>query len=106
MVQTPMQFGGLLSDDLNAHITNFLEICDTFKFNGVSLDAIRLKHFPFSLRDKAKSWLNSLPPGFITTWDDLAHKFLAKYFPQVKTSKMRNDITSFMQYESKSLYEA
>ena len=61
MIQTSVQFGGLANDDPNAHITNFLEICDTFKHNGVSDDAIRLRLFPFSLRDKAKSWLNSLP---------------------------------------------
>ena len=40
MIQTSVQFGGLATDDPNAHITNFLEICDTFKHNGVSDDAI------------------------------------------------------------------
>ena len=49
------QFGGSPNDDVNAHIDNFLEICDTFKHNGVTDDAIRLRLFPFSLRDKAKS---------------------------------------------------
>ena len=78
MVQTSVQFGGFLLDDPNDHIVNFLEICDTFKFNGVSIDAIRLRLFPFSLQDKAKNWLNSLPSGSITAWDDLAQKFLSK----------------------------
>ncbi|KAJ4705035.1 DNA-directed DNA polymerase [Melia azedarach] len=59
----------------------------------------------FSLRDKAKGWLNSLPPGSITTWNELAQKFLAKFFPPAKTAKMRNDITSFSQFDMKSLYE-
>ncbi|KAF7800716.1 DNA-directed DNA polymerase [Senna tora] len=47
----------------NNHILNFLEICDAFKHNGVSDDAIRLRLFPFSLRDKAKVWLQSLQEG-------------------------------------------
>ena len=55
MIQTFVQFGGLATDDPNTHITNFLEKCDTFKHNRVSDDAIRLRFFPFSLRDKAKS---------------------------------------------------
>ena len=40
IIQTSVQFGGISNDDPNAHITNFLEICNTFKHNGVSLDAI------------------------------------------------------------------
>ena len=72
MIQTSIQFGGMPDDDPNAHIANFLEIYDTFKHNGVSLDAIRLRLFPSSLKDKAKSWLTSLPSGSITTWDVLA----------------------------------
>ncbi|XP_017976459.1 PREDICTED: uncharacterized protein LOC108661974 [Theobroma cacao] len=106
MIQTAVQFGGLPNDDPNAHIINFLEICDTFKANGVTDDAIRLRLFPFSLRNKAMSWLNSLPAGSINTWDDLAQKFLAKFFPLAKSAKMLNDITSFMQFDSESLYEA
>ncbi|XP_031286373.1 uncharacterized protein LOC116145068 [Pistacia vera] len=61
MIQSSCQFNGLAHADPNAHIGNFLEICDTFKQNGVTDDAIRLRLFPFSLRDKAKNWLNSLP---------------------------------------------
>ncbi|XP_075487951.1 uncharacterized protein LOC142527119 [Primulina tabacum] len=75
-------------------------------FNGVSDDAVRLRLFPFSLRDKAKSWLNCFPVGSITTWEDMAKAFLIKYFPPSKTMKLRADITTFAQYEQESLYEA
>ena len=46
-----VQFTRLPHEDLNAHILNFLEVCDMMKYNGVSDDAIRLCFFPFSLND-------------------------------------------------------
>ncbi|KAL0313526.1 UNVERIFIED_CONTAM: hypothetical protein Sradi_5751900 [Sesamum radiatum] len=51
-------------------------------------------------------WLQSLPAGSITTWTALTQKFLAKYFPPAKTAKMLNDITSFVQLDRESLYDA
>ena len=65
---------------MNAHLANFLEVYDTFKINGATDDAIRLRLFPFSLRNWAKQWLNYLPKGYITTWNQMAKKFLSKYF--------------------------
>ncbi|KAI3704170.1 hypothetical protein L1987_74385 [Smallanthus sonchifolius] len=106
MIQSSCTFNGLPDEDPSAHIAIFLEICDTFKLNGVSNDSIQLRMFPFSLREQAKAWLNSFPTGSITTWDDLAQKFLMKYFPPAKTAKLRNDITTFTQDDGESLYEA
>lgn len=106
MIQTSIQFGGAPTDDPNVHIANFLEICDTFKHSGVTDDAIRLRLFPFSLRGKAKSWLNSLPAGSITTWEEMGQAFLSKYFPPSKTVKLRNDISNFLQHDLETLYEA
>ena len=100
-----IQFHRLAHEDLNAHILNYLEVCDTVKYNGVSDDAIRLKLFPFSLKEKAKHWLISEPPDSITSWDDLSNKFLARFFPPAKTEKLRIDINSFYQYEGESFYE-
>ncbi|KAL0299026.1 UNVERIFIED_CONTAM: hypothetical protein Sradi_6562400, partial [Sesamum radiatum] len=106
IIRSSVQFSGLPDEDPNKHLVNFLEICDTFRFNGVSSDAIRLRIFPFSLCDTAKDWLQSLPAGSITTWAALTQKFLAKYFPPAKTAKMLNEITSFVQLDRESLYDA
>ena len=70
------------NEDPNAHIADFLKICDIFKYDDVTDDAIRLRLFGFSLKDKAKNWLNLLPKNPITTWDCRHH-----FFVRIKTLK-------------------
>ncbi|KAI3451360.1 hypothetical protein Pfo_008025 [Paulownia fortunei] len=100
------QFGGSAVEDSNAHLAMFLEICDTIKMNGVPDDAIRLRLFPFSLRDKARLWLQSFAPCSILSWNDLTQKFLTKYFPSSKRLQLKSEITQFRQQDFKPLYEA
>ena len=54
MVQQ-QQFGGDPVKDLNGNLSNFLELCGRIKMNGVDHDVIKLKLFPFSLREKARN---------------------------------------------------
>lgn len=69
MVQQLATFNSLTIP--NIYLENFLEVCDILKINGVSDDAIQLRAFPFSLKGKAKQWLQSLPHGSIRTRDQL-----------------------------------
>ena len=62
-----IQFNILPNEDPSMHISNFLEVCDMMKHNGVSDDTICLRIFPFSLKDKMKHCLNSEPPNSITS---------------------------------------
>ncbi|XP_073061662.1 uncharacterized protein [Primulina eburnea] len=100
------QFAGTATSDPHVHLRTFLEITDTVKINNVSDDIIRLRLFPFSLRDQARGWLQLLPLGSITTWHELATKFLAKYFPPAKSAQFKIEISTFRQTEFEQLYEA
>ncbi|CAM8895881.1 unnamed protein product [Rhodiola kirilowii] len=90
----------------NAHLTSFLELCETFKINNVPKEAIYLRLFPFSLMGKAKDWLWSHDANTFTTWNELAQAFLLQYFPPAKTQRLKNLINSFEQGEDESFYEA
>ncbi|GJZ02371.1 zinc finger, CCHC-type containing protein [Tanacetum coccineum] len=56
--------------------------------------------------DFAINWLERLPAGSITTWEDLTTRFLAQFFPPGRTAKLRNDILMFQQHHGESLSEA
>lgn len=106
MVQNSTMFRGASTEDPNAHLKNFIRVADSIKCNGVTPEAIRMRLFPWSLADKATTWLDSLPNESITTWDQLTQKFLNKYFPPGKAAKIRAEITNFSQFEEESLHEA
>ncbi|GKB81708.1 hypothetical protein Tco_0948603 [Tanacetum coccineum] len=38
---------------------------------GAKAERTRMRLFQFSLRDQASNWLERLPAGSITTWEDL-----------------------------------
>ncbi|KAL4273391.1 hypothetical protein GQ457_13G013790 [Hibiscus cannabinus] len=78
MLNTLGQFGGTPNKNARQHLKSFLDICNSFKIHGVSNDVLKLKVFPYSLRDKAKTWLNNLQPGSLQSWTQLCRSFLAK----------------------------
>ncbi|GJZ01463.1 zinc finger, CCHC-type containing protein [Tanacetum coccineum] len=54
----------------------------------------------------ASNWLERLPTGSITTWEDLTTRFLDQFFPPGRTAKLYNDILMFQQHHGVSLSEA
>ena len=85
-------FHGLPNENPNMPLTNFIKVCDTVKYNGVTEEALRLRLFPLSLGDRAKHWLTSQPPDSITSWNDLVQKFLTKFFPLGKIAQLVQEI--------------
>ncbi|KAK8690901.1 hypothetical protein V6N13_074427 [Hibiscus sabdariffa] len=106
MLNTLGQFGGSPAENARQHLKSFLEICNSFKIHGVSNDVLKLKLFPYSLRDKAKAWLNNVPPGSLQSWTELCRSFLAKFSYTNMTDHLQNQITSFRQEDDEAMHEA
>ncbi|XP_042950109.1 uncharacterized protein LOC122282223 [Carya illinoinensis] len=62
MIPLLPHFHGMESKNPYLHIKEFEDVCSTFMDRTCTEEVIRLKLFPFSLKDKAKTWLNSLTP--------------------------------------------
>ncbi|GJY96692.1 putative nucleotidyltransferase, ribonuclease H [Tanacetum coccineum] len=56
-----------------------------------------LMAFPFTLKGKARLWINRLSAGSITTWDLLKNAFLSRYRPLFQIIKQTKAIRNFGQ---------
>ncbi|XP_062080578.1 uncharacterized protein LOC133785345 [Humulus lupulus] len=83
-------FHGLPGEDLNKHLKEFHIVCSSMKPVAVTEDKIKLRAFPFSLKDAAKQWLYYLPPGTVETWN---------------VGSIKKEICGIRKYTGESLYE-
>ena len=98
------QFIGHPSDDPNEHMGRFMRMANTVKLNGVRIEVIKLQLFPFSLRDVAATWFDSLPVGSVNTWEELVEAYMNRFFPPALTFERIGEIIVFKQGEEESLY--
>ena len=59
------QYTGHPSEDPNEHMGRFMRMENTIKLNGLRFEVIKLQLFPFSLRDVASTWFESLLYGLM-----------------------------------------
>ena len=84
IIQLLPSFHGLDHENPYGHVKKFKDICATFKFQNFSDELVHLRLFPFSLHDRAKSWLDSKTPGSITSWESLLSKFTISFSRYLK----------------------
>ncbi|KAJ0857449.1 putative transcription factor interactor and regulator CCHC(Zn) family [Helianthus annuus] len=62
--------------------------------------------FQFTLKDKARQWFATLPPGSIYTWQEMQLVFLEEYYTMNRTSEARDAIRAFQQHSGEAFHEA
>ena len=83
------QFTGHPFEDPNEHMRRFMRMANTVKLNRVRPEVIKLKLLPFSLRDVAATWFESLPVKSVNIWEDLVEAYMSIFFPPALTSERR-----------------
>ncbi|RVW41548.1 hypothetical protein CK203_068195 [Vitis vinifera] len=97
-------FRGTENENPYSHIKEFEDIVSIFREANTPLEIFRMKLFPLSLKDKAKTWLNSLRPYSIRNWGDLQSVFLQKFFPTHRTSALKKEISNFKAMEDEKFF--
>ncbi|XP_027060849.1 uncharacterized protein [Coffea arabica] len=105
LIHLLLVFHGLPGEEPHKHMQEFDVVCSSMKPSGVTDEQIKLRAFPFSLKDSAKDWLYCLPAGIITTWPEMQKKFFEKYFPASRAASLRKEICGIKQFHGESLYE-
>ena len=67
IIQLLPTFHGFEYENPYLHLREFEEVCNTCTDQNCSMNIIMLKFFHFSLKDKAKTWLQNLRSGSIRT---------------------------------------
>ncbi|GJR94563.1 reverse transcriptase domain-containing protein [Tanacetum coccineum] len=81
-----IQFDGRIQSDPHRHVVDFLEISNIFQYGENQEEVVNLRPFPFSLSGEAKTWLNELDEGTITSWNKLREAFVSRYFSLAKSA--------------------
>ena len=86
------QFTGHPIENPSEHLGRFLRIANSVILNGVKPEVIQLQLFPFSLRDMAITWFNSLPQESVNTWEELMRAYFNKFLIPSLQSKQGKEI--------------
>ncbi|GJV69685.1 reverse transcriptase domain-containing protein [Tanacetum coccineum] len=93
------QFDRQIRSDPHRHIIDFLEISNIFQYGENQEEALSLRTFPFSLSGEAKTWMNELDQGTITSWNEMRKAFISLYFSLAKFKRLLNKIHSSHQLD-------
>ncbi|XP_019179258.1 PREDICTED: uncharacterized protein LOC109174479 [Ipomoea nil] len=96
-------FHGSGTEDALTFIRDFYGVVQNFPLND---DELRMRCFPYTLKDAAKTWFMSLTPGSLRTWPEVYNKFIGKFYSHAKTSELRRKIATFSQAEGEPFHEA
>ncbi|GKA06758.1 reverse transcriptase domain-containing protein [Tanacetum coccineum] len=88
------------------HIRHYLSIVDNIQGDGAIKDTLRLRFFHFTMKGKAKEWLDKTPPAQIMTWEQLVSRFLDYFVPAGQTSFLWDMILLFQQGTNEPIKDA
>ncbi|KAL5846151.1 hypothetical protein ACOSQ3_009675 [Xanthoceras sorbifolium] len=88
-------FHGAASEVPLTFMREFYSIITTFPLQRLSEEQLRMRCFPYIMKNMAKQWFMTLPAGSLCTWSAVYKKFMGKFYSHQKTAEIRNKIACF-----------
>lgn len=99
-------FYGMPNEDALLFIREFCTAVHSLPLLTIGEDELLRKCFPYSLKDRAKTWFLSLAHISLPDWPSVSTAFLLKYYPNNKTQDIRLQIMQFTQEADEPFHEA
>ncbi|KAL5798915.1 hypothetical protein ACOSQ2_003735 [Xanthoceras sorbifolium] len=99
-------FHDIAAEDPLTFMREFHSTSHSFPLQRLSEEQLRMRCFPYTLKDRAKQWLLTLPTGSFCTWSEVYRKFMGKFYSHQKTAEMQRKITNFAQRDEEPFHEA
>ncbi|KAG7556934.1 Retrotransposon gag domain [Arabidopsis suecica] len=100
------QFDGLEGQLPFDHIEKFEDMVLSIKAEGLPLDYLLCKLFPYSHGERGTIWLRQLRPRSLTTWQEVKDAFLINFYDESMSEEVRLQISSFSQGPTESFKAA
>ncbi|KAJ3676862.1 hypothetical protein LUZ60_002586 [Juncus effusus] len=98
-------FEGHRNDNPYIHLGELDRKCTALFGKTNDLDNIKLTLFSHTLGDAPRDWLNHLQGGSFKTFEEVAQRFLKRYYPDSLTAMLRSEITGIKQRGEENLQE-
>ena len=99
-------FYGIPNEDSLIFIRDFYATVQTFLLQRLIANQLRMRCFPYTLKDKVKAWLMTLPSNSLTSWEAVYNRFMGKFYSHQKTMEVRTKIATFAQIEGEPFHKA
>ncbi|CAA7388497.1 unnamed protein product [Spirodela intermedia] len=105
IVQMLPNFHGMSHEEPYKHLEDFSQVYEISYYPKVPLEVIKMRLFPFTLKDKAKKWFRALAQD-LNSWGEMETTFLKKLYYVGRTNAVKKAIRDFNQGPWESFYKA
>ena len=98
-------FRGETDEDSLQFMKEYYDVITTIRLGELTEDQLRMRCFPYCMKDEVKNWLLALPAGSLITWEAVETKFFSRYYPSWKTREIRGKIAAFEEEPEENFHE-